>query len=61
MSARRTKRAPWIVAREGGAELECRRCGAVERVELPLSVTAWVARSRAFQAAHEGCEEKGER
>lgn len=51
-----TARASWVVA-DGGATLECRRCGTAAHVALPLSVTAWVDKADEFRAKHARCAE----
>ena len=48
----------WIVAKQGDLSFECRRCGARDAVELPASVTVWVAAARAFEKLHRSCKPK---
>lgn len=45
-----------IIAREGGAIMECLHCGAVEHVSLPMRIEVWVLNSRLFIRAHRNCK-----
>ncbi len=54
------KEHPWIFARDGrgGAlayALECRRCGVVQRVVLPIEISVWCAMAKAFERSHAQC------
>lgn len=48
-------RTAWVVARDGGATLECKRCGTASHVALPISVTAWAEKAEEFRAMHARC------
>lgn len=48
-------RTPWIVVTHRGCE--CRRCRAVEKLEAPVPISTFMARGRAFVAAHKSCTE----
>jgi len=53
----------WIVAHDGtkgemAYALECRRCGAIQKVVLPISVNCYVALARAFAREHRQCRDK---
>ena len=54
----------WIVTKQEPAvavvaqSIECRRCGARDAMELPASITVWVAAARAFEKLHRRCKPK---
>lgn len=54
------EKTPWVVVHDGTQKpaytMECRRCGATARLELPVSVAVFVATSRAFVREHRGCQ-----
>ncbi len=52
---------PWIIIHDATCgemayAIECRRCGAVQRVATPITVDCYVALSKAFGKTHERCK-----
>lgn len=52
----------WIVCHDGTAgklayAMECRRCGDIQRVALPIALDCWVALAWAFERMHARCRE----
>mgnify|MGYP001352841169 CR=1 FL=1 len=61
----RAKSYDWIVAHDGtGGDLayalECKRCGAVQKVATPIILNLWCAMAKQFEKDHRGCREKVE-
>lgn len=50
----------WIVMdfKQDGAPWTCRRCGEVYRMNMPCSVTVYVAASKAFVSIHRYCRRR---
>jgi hypothetical protein len=53
---------PWVVCHDGADRqapyaMECLRCGAIQRVALPISIPCYVAMGRAFERMHSRCRE----
>jgi hypothetical protein len=48
----------WLVLNCLTNELECKRCGATERVVYGVSITDFVKASEAFGKVHGFCKEK---
>ena len=60
---RRRKSCDWIVCHDGSHgkdayALECRRCGAIQRVATPISVDCYVAMAKAFERMHRTCKDR---
>jgi len=56
---------PWIVVNDGTkGELayapKCLRCGAVQKIALPISVKCFFAMAKAFEWEHRRCKEATE-
>jgi len=52
---------PWVVCYDGtkgrdAYAIQCRRCGTIQRVALPISVKCYVSLGRAFAAEHAHCK-----
>jgi hypothetical protein len=52
----------WIIVHDGthgdlAYALKCTRCGCVQKVAIPISVTCWCAMARAFGKEHRRCKE----
>ena len=54
----------WIVTHDGtGGELayalECRRCGAIQKVAVPIYINLWRGMAKVFERDHRLCRESG--
>lgn len=55
----------WIVCHDATCgelayALECRRCGIVQRIATPISITCYAAMARAFEREHSRCKVRPE-
>lgn len=53
----------WIICRDGthgdkAYQMECLRCGAVQRVATPISIACYLAMTKAFAKLHRRCKER---
>ena len=60
------KNRDWIICYDGthgdkSYAMECRRCGAVQKVAIPIQISVWAAGAKAFQKIHRKCFENNER
>jgi hypothetical protein len=59
--ARKEKSKNGVVARSGGRELFCTRCGAVREIALPVALTDWTRFAGEFTKQHADCKPKPKR
>lgn len=50
----------WIIGHDAtqgemAYAFECKRCGAVQKVALPIAIPRWAAMAKAFITLHKGC------